>query len=166
MTSPATPPTPSAAATVPDRSDRAGFPAAMHAFFTWLAGDMLSDVVALAGNAFTNATAANEKAIAAAQSASDAATDGAAQVALATAQAGLAADSATAAASVAGFVGAWAAQTGALNMPASVTHAGKFWLLAQNLADVTADEPGVSAAWVESPAGGGSSAKSYYYGSM
>lgn len=46
------------------------------------------------------------------------------------------------------YKGAWAGLTGALNKPASVSHAGTFWVLTTNLTDVTADVPGVSALWV------------------
>ena len=55
-----------------------------------------------------------------------------------------AADSAVASAN---FKGAWSSLTGALNIPASVTHNGYLWILLNNLADVTASEPGVSADW-------------------
>lgn len=46
------------------------------------------------------------------------------------------------------YKGAWSGLTGALNKPASVSHAGTFWVLTTNLADVTTDTPGVSALWV------------------
>lgn len=45
------------------------------------------------------------------------------------------------------FRGDWAGLTGGLNKPASVAHAGRLWLLLDNLADVTAAVPGVSASW-------------------
>lgn len=41
----------------------------------------------------------------------------------------------------ANFAGNWVDLTGALSIPASVYHAGKVWLLLDNLADVTASEP-------------------------
>lgn len=47
----------------------------------------------------------------------------------------------------ANFVGRWADQTGALNVPASVYHKGKYWMLLDALADVTAAEPGESGSW-------------------
>ena len=59
-----------------------------------------------------------------------------------------AADSAVASAN---FKGAWSSLTGALNIPASVTHNGYIWILLNNLADVTASEPGVSADWQDLP---------------
>ena len=52
------------------------------------------------------------------------------------------------AASSANFAGAWSSLTGALNKPASVSHVGRFWILLNNLANVTTSEPGVSADWV------------------
>ena len=52
----------------------------------------------------------------------------------------------TAAAS-ANFAGEWSTLTGALNVPASVFHNGAYWNLLNNLADVTASEPSVTADW-------------------
>lgn len=46
------------------------------------------------------------------------------------------------------YKGAWSLLTGALNKPASVSHAGTFWVLTTDLANVTTDTPGVSALWV------------------
>lgn len=60
-----------------------------------------------------------------------------------------AADSATNAASSANMVGNWADETGAANKPYSVVHAGTTWLLLNNLADVTASEPGLTADWFD-----------------
>ena len=51
------------------------------------------------------------------------------------------------AAGSANFMGAWSSLTGALNKPASVSHAGRVWLLLNNLANVTTSEPGVTADW-------------------
>ncbi len=50
-------------------------------------------------------------------------------------------DSAVASASSANNKGDWSALTGALDIPASVSHANKIWVLDVNLADVTASEP-------------------------
>lgn len=47
----------------------------------------------------------------------------------------------------ANFKGAWSGLTGALNKPATVSHSGSRWNLLNNLADVTASTPGVSADW-------------------
>lgn len=55
------------------------------------------------------------------------------------------ADTAIAASS---YKGNWSALTGALNMPASVSHAGTYWALAANLANVATATPGVGASWV------------------
>jgi hypothetical protein len=45
------------------------------------------------------------------------------------------------------FKGEWSSLTGALAVPASVFHNGFFWQLLNNLANVAASEPGVSADW-------------------
>jgi hypothetical protein len=60
--------------------------------------------------------------------------------------------SASAAQASANFKGDWSALTGALNTPATVRHAGKFWVLLANLANVTTAEPGVSASWAKTGA--------------
>jgi hypothetical protein len=51
--------------------------------------------------------------------------------------------------SSANFKGSWSSLTGALNIPASVYHSSRFWILLSNLADVTTDVPGVSGLWVD-----------------
>lgn len=71
----------------------------------------------------------------------------------ATAAANTALDAASVASASANFKGLWGDLTGALNKPASVKHNGRFWLLLNNLADVTASEPGVSADWTASDNG-------------
>lgn len=53
----------------------------------------------------------------------------------------------------ANFKGLWSSLTGALAKPACVKHGGRFWLLLNNLADVTASEPGISADWTNLDAG-------------
>lgn len=53
----------------------------------------------------------------------------------------------TAAVAAANFKGAWSGLTGALNIPASVSHSGTTWLLLVDLVDVTTSEPGVSVDW-------------------
>ncbi|WP_395026604.1 hypothetical protein [Comamonas odontotermitis] len=45
------------------------------------------------------------------------------------------------------FKGEWATLAGALNMPASVLHNGVIYMLLRNVANVTAEVPGVSTAW-------------------
>lgn len=71
----------------------------------------------------------------------------------ATAAANTALDAASVASASANFKGLWNTLTGTLNKPASVKHNGRFWLLLNNLADVTASEPGVSADWTASDNG-------------
>lgn len=68
----------------------------------------------------------------------------------ATAQANLAAQSASSAMSAANYKGLWSALTGALATPATVYHAGTYWVLNSNLANVATATPGVSASWTES----------------
>lgn len=58
-----------------------------------------------------------------------------------------ASSAAAAATAAANYKGAWSSLTGALNIPASVSHSSKVWLLLSNLADVTAKEPGVDPEW-------------------
>ncbi|MFG5778044.1 hypothetical protein ACFIQF_13300 [Comamonas sp. J-3] len=53
----------------------------------------------------------------------------------------------------ANFKGNYADLAGALPMPASVKHAGRFWLLTRNLANVADDVPGVSTAWTSLDSG-------------
>lgn len=55
---------------------------------------------------------------------------------------------AVAASGVANFKGAWNTLAGALAIPASVSYAGKLWTLTENVANVAAETPGVSAKWV------------------
>lgn len=128
MTSPVTPP---AAPTVPlyPALGSPSFNADAYTFGSSMPG-VVTGIGALAQNAFTNATAASESA--AASAASAAASDQAASVSLASAN----------------FKGQWSDLTGALSKPASTSHAGRFWLLLDNLADVTAAVPGVSASWL------------------
>lgn len=58
-------------------------------------------------------------------------------------------ESAEAAKAAANFAGDWVDLTGALSVPASVYHAGQFWALRNDLADVTASTPsGASTDWV------------------
>ena len=59
-----------------------------------------------------------------------------------------AAASAGAAAGAANFKGAWSSLSGALAIPASVSHLSSVWILTQSVADVTAEVPGTSSKWV------------------
>ena len=49
--------------------------------------------------------------------------------------------------SAANYKGDWSLLSGALAMPACVSHAGAYWMLTSNIADVTAAQPGVSPVW-------------------
>jgi len=51
------------------------------------------------------------------------------------------------------FVGKWSDQTGSASVPLSVFHQDQYWQLLQNVADITAEEPGVSSAWGPAVAG-------------
>jgi len=58
-----------------------------------------------------------------------------------------AAQMATQAASTAGFLGEWGDQTGGATKPASVLHENVFYVLLQDVADITDHTPGVSIVW-------------------
>lgn len=60
----------------------------------------------------------------------------------------VAATLASTAISMSNFKGAWSSLSGSLAVPASVLHNKVFWLLLNNLADVTTSPPGVAADWV------------------
>lgn len=49
--------------------------------------------------------------------------------------------------SLSNFVGRWSDQTGAATVPTAVAHNNKVWILLSDVADITADEPGVTANW-------------------
>lgn len=154
----------------PDPNDRSTFNTRA---YPWSVAQqtLATEVGAVAANVYANATeaaaqaelattnGAAQVALAAAQ-AELATTNGAAQVALAAEQAELAiaqavaaALSADAARSIANFAGVWSTLTGPLNKPATVYHAGLFYVLVNNLASVSASEPGVTADWIASPGG-------------
>lgn len=59
--------------------------------------------------------------------------------------AGLSEDAAVASAN---FKGAWSGLTGALAIPASVSHLDKVWTLTESVANVTTEVPGTSAKWI------------------
>lgn len=59
--------------------------------------------------------------------------------------AGLSKDAAVASAN---FKGAWSGLTGALAIPASVSHLSKVWTLTESVANVTTEVPGTSAKWL------------------
>jgi hypothetical protein len=71
------------------------------------------------------------------------------QAAAATAQAVLADSAADIALAAANFKGLWSAQSGAATVPYAVSHLGKFWQLASNLANVASKTPGTDVEWIE-----------------
>ena len=114
---PTTPPSITALPAPPDPSDRSTYNARA---YPWSVAQqtLATELGAVAANVFANATdSADSAAVAAAASAN------------------------------AYYKGAWSALTGALPIPASVGHSGSIWMLLESVADVTAHEPGVSAAW-------------------
>lgn len=118
-----------AALPLPDPADRATFSARKLEQLRWANNEYSTGSKALADASLANALDAQASAVAGALSAGDAA----AQAAIALA--------------AANFNGIWSGLTGALAKPASVFHSGAFWVLLNNLADVTASQPGVSADW-------------------
>lgn len=66
----------------------------------------------------------------------------------AAASAAAAAASATSANASANYKGEWSSLSGALNIPASVSHLGVIYMLTSNTANVALITPGVSAQWV------------------
>ena len=114
---------------LPDPSDRATFSARKLEQLRWANNEYSTGSKALADASYSNALDARDSATAAGGSA---------------ASANLAAANTAA---LANFKGTWASQVGAINKPASVQHNGAFWALLNNLADVTASQPGVTADW-------------------
>jgi len=129
MTRPTPVSVPSPALPLADPADRATFSARKIEHLRWERNDLAPGVEALA------------------QVAKDNADDAYASSGIAAASAVSAATSEANTAAFANFKGAWSALTGALAKPASVFHNGAFWALLNNLADVTASTPGVSADW-------------------
>ncbi len=113
----------------PDPADRGTWTERRMARLIWELENLAPGVTALAEASYENALDALESAIAALAS----------KTAAAGAEANVAA--------LSNFKGTWASLTGALAKPASVFHAGAFWMLLNNLADVTTSQPGVSADW-------------------
>lgn len=122
----------------PALSERAAgtYNASAYAFGTHMAVTFNGELLAVANNVLANATDAQASATAAAGSATASA-----------ASATQSAQARDATFNAANFKGDWATLTGALNLPASVRHNGRFWLLVANVADVAAAVPGVSASW-------------------
>lgn len=96
---------------------------------TWIQ-TLVTWITSVAAKAYQNALSAFESATASGASATNA--DQSASVAMASAN----------------FKGEWSGLTGALPKPASVAKDGRFWMLLNDLADVTAAVPGVSASWL------------------
>lgn len=128
MTSPVAPDTPIAVPEFPALGDPS-FNTKAYAWGSWVPS-LATWITSAVSKAYQNALSAFESATASAASA--AASDASADISMGSAN----------------FKGEWAYLTGPLNMPASVAHAGRFWLLLGNLADVTAATPGVSASWL------------------
>lgn len=120
--------------TPPSRSDPVNFAARGDAF--------LGALPAFATEANALSVEVNADAISAASSAS-----------LAAAAATHAGSSSQIALAAANFKGLWSSLTGALNKPASVKHNGRFWLLLNNLVNVTTSVPGVTADWTSLDSG-------------
>lgn len=122
----------------PALSERAAgtYNASAYAFGTHLSVTFNGELLAVANNVLANATDAQASATAAAGSATASA-----------ASATQSAQARDAAFNAANFRGDWSALSGPLNLPASVRHNGRFWLLVANVADVTLAVPGVSASW-------------------
>lgn len=119
----------------PQRSDSVNFAAKADLF--------LSALPTFGEEANTLAEGVNAKASEAAQDANEAAQS--AQTALTAANTALGATA---------FKGPWSTLTGALNVPATVFHLGQYWILQQNLPNVTADQPGTDLTkWVPLVAG-------------
>lgn len=57
-------------------------------------------------------------------------------------------ESSAAAIAAASYKGLWSALSGPLNIPASASHAGQLWMLLSSVANVAAEEPGVSLKWL------------------
>lgn len=110
------------APTAPDRADRATFSTRATASFAHLKDQAIPGFNAVAANVYNNATEAYNLA-----------TTASAQVALASA--------------AANYKGLWSSLSGALNMPATVSHNGNYWALNANLANVATATPGVSGSW-------------------
>lgn len=124
--------------TFPALSERAAgtYNSSAYAFGTHLSGVFNGELDAVAENVAHNAGEAAASAVASAASAVASADSAAA-----------AATARDATFNAANFKGDWSTLTGALAIPASVRHNGRFWLLLANVADVTLAVPGVSASW-------------------
>lgn len=121
----------------PALSDRAlgTYNSKAYAWAVFMAGTFMTQLIALVTSAYNNAVEAFSGATIATSAAITATT--AASVSL----------------GASNFKGDWSSLTGALAKPASVRYGGRFWLLLNNLANVTTSTPGVSADWAALDAG-------------
>lgn len=130
------PAAPPAAVPIPSRltDSQTAFDAKTDTYLNWQAifRDWLSGLVTWCSTFIAEITA------------TQVAIDSAATAAIGAADAALAASN---------FKGLWVDLAGPLNKPACVKHGGRFWLLLNNLANVAASEPGVSADWTSTDAG-------------
>lgn len=104
----------------PDRAQRSTFSVRATALASYIQATLVSQLQAITQWIFSTATETYNNAVAS--------------------QAGAAS---------ANYKGAWSSLAGALNIPASVTHLGRIWLLVANTANVTTIVPGTSGQWQE-----------------
>lgn len=129
--------------TAPSRDDPANFRTRADAFVDWLGNDLPDEIDAFSAEVNTWASEANSLATTVNGYKTDAES---AKTAAEEAQAGAeAAESAALAGS--NYIGEWGDQTGSATVPTSVSHNDVFYLLTEDIADITAEEPGVSAKW-------------------
>lgn len=115
---------------VPNSNDpETTFDEQFEASLTWQRDELAPKANALAEATFDNATDAQASAAAAAASATTAH------------------NAEVAAMSSTNFKGDWAGLSGSLTPPASVAHLGRTWNLLEPIANVTTEQPGVSAKW-------------------
>jgi hypothetical protein len=129
--------------TAPSRDDPANFRTEADAFVDWLGNDLPTEIDDFSTEVNTWASEANSLATTVNGYKTDAE---AAQTAAEAAQAE-AEDAEAVALAAANYVGEWGDQTGAATVPTSVSHNDVFYLLTEDIADITAETPGVSAKW-------------------
>lgn len=127
----------------PDKAVKGTFNARVVALFDTLKNISIAEWRAMMANAYANAVEAYNQAMTAASWA----TTASGYATNAASSASTAATSTAIALGAANFKGLWPSLSGALARPACVKHAGHFWLLLNNLANVATSEPGVSADW-------------------
>lgn len=85
----------------------------------------------------------------------------AASAVTATAKAGDAAAARDIVMAVVAYKGPWSSLTGSLAIPASAYHSGSIWMLTQDVANVSAEVPGVSTKWLNVTPGSGLGSAAY-----